>query len=89
MYRYNQIAVFDVYTNEVNPTSRVSSPYTSSKGEGERVMYQKQAQISRSSGAKAIAVDQRAIQARYRLLQLIALLLSAGFAVSLQLIFGR
>jgi hypothetical protein len=52
-------------------------------------MYQNQPPISRSSGAKAIEVDQRAIQARYRLLQLIALLLSAGFAVSLQLIFGR
>ncbi len=52
-------------------------------------MYQKQSQVSRSSGAKAIVVDQQAIQARYRLLQLIALLLSAGFAVSLQLIFGR
>jgi hypothetical protein len=52
-------------------------------------MYQNQLPIRRSSGAKAIEVDQRAIQARYRLLQLIALLLSAGFAVSLQLIFGR
>jgi hypothetical protein len=70
-------------------TSRVSSPYDRRKGEGEKVMYQNQSPIRRSSGAKAIEVDQRAIQARYRLLQLIALLLSAGFAVSLQLIFGR
>lgn len=43
----------------------------------------------RSSGAKAISIDERAIIARYRVLQLAALLLSAGFALGLHLVFGH
>ncbi len=43
----------------------------------------------RSSGAKAITIDERAIAARYRILQLVALLLSAGFALGLHLVFGH
>ena len=42
-----------------------------------------------SSGAKAISIDQRAIIARYRILSLIALLLSAGFALGLHIVFGH
>ncbi len=51
----------------------------------------KQAQVRRSSGARAIALDGREAIARYRLLkfQLLAAILSAGFAVGLHLIFGR
>ena len=43
----------------------------------------------RSSGAKAIAIDERAINAQYRVLQITALLLSAGFALGLRLVFGH
>ncbi len=43
----------------------------------------------RSSGAKAISIDERATIARYRILSLIALLLSAGFALDLHLVFGH
>ena len=43
----------------------------------------------RTSGAKAITIDQRATIARYRALQIIALLLSAGFALGLHLVFGH
>lgn len=43
----------------------------------------------RSSSAKAIALDQRAALARYRLLQLLALLISAGFGLALHVVFGR
>ncbi len=43
----------------------------------------------RSSGAKAITIDERAIAARYRILQIVALLLSAGFALGLHLVFGH
>ncbi len=51
----------------------------------------KQAQVRRSSGARAVALDGREAIARYRLLkfQLLAAILSAGFAVGLHLIFGR
>ena len=41
----------------------------------------------RSSGAKAIAIDERATILRYRILQLVALLLSASFALGLRLVF--
>ncbi len=53
-------------------------------------MQQKQ-QVRPSSGAKAIALDKRAVLLRYRLLylQLLALLLSVGVALALHLIFGR
>ena len=43
----------------------------------------------RSSGAKAIAIDTRAMLARYRLFQVLALLISAGFGVALHIIFGH
>ena len=46
-------------------------------------------QIRRSSGAKAVALDTRAMLVRYRLLQVMALLLSVTFALGLHLIFGR
>ncbi len=43
----------------------------------------------RTSGAKAITIDQRAIIAQYRVLQIIAVLLSAGFALGLHFVFGH
>lgn len=43
----------------------------------------------RSSGSKAIAIDERVKYARYRLYMLITLLISSGFALGLHLIFGR
>ena len=43
----------------------------------------------RSSGAKAITIDERAIAARYRALQIVAVLLTAGFALGLRLVFGH
>ncbi len=43
----------------------------------------------RLSGAKALTIDERAIAARYRILQIVALLLSAGFALGLHLVFGH
>lgn len=50
---------------------------------------QKEQIIRRSSGAKAIAIDKRAMLARYALLQFLALLLSAAFALGLHVIFGH
>ncbi len=44
--------------------------------------------VRQSSGAKAIALDTRAMLLRYRL-QLIALLISAAFALGLHVIFGH
>jgi hypothetical protein len=51
----------------------------------------RQSQVRRSSGAKAIALDSRKIIARYQLLkfQFLAALAAAGLAVGLHLIFGR
>ena len=51
----------------------------------------KRPQVRRSSGARAIALDGREIIARYRLVkfQLLAAIISAGFAVGLHIIFGR
>ncbi len=43
----------------------------------------------RSSGAKAITIDQRTTVARYRMLQFAALVLSAGFAFGLHIVFGH
>ncbi len=43
----------------------------------------------RSSGAKALTVDEQATIARYRVLQIVALLLTAGFALGLHLVFGH
>ena len=44
--------------------------------------------VRQSSGAKAIVLDTRAMLLRYRL-QLIALLISAAFALGLHVIFGH
>jgi hypothetical protein len=41
------------------------------------------------SGSKTIALDARKLLARYRLFQLLALILSAAFALGLHLIFGH
>ncbi len=43
----------------------------------------------RSSGAKALTIDERATLARYRVLLIVAVLLSAGFALGLHLVFGH
>lgn len=48
--------------------------------------------IRPTSGAKAVAIDNRATLARYRFYQLITLLtlvLSAGFALGLHILLGR
>ena len=50
---------------------------------------QKQPINQPSSGNKAIALDAKALFARYRLFQFLALVLSAAFALGLHLIFGR
>ena len=50
---------------------------------------QKQHYVKQNSGAKAIAIDNRAVLMQYRLLQLLAVLLSAATALGLHLIFGR
>ncbi len=42
-----------------------------------------------SSGSKAIALDAKTALIRYRLFQLLALILSAAFALGLHFIFGR
>jgi hypothetical protein len=52
-------------------------------------MKMQQQQVRRTSGSKAIAIDNRATIARYRLIQLLALILSAVFALGLHLIFGH
>ncbi len=51
-------------------------------------MQNQQSVQPRSSGAKAIALDERATIARYRL-QLLALILTAGFALGLHIVFGH
>ena len=45
--------------------------------------------IRRSSGAKSITLDTRAMVARYHILQFLALLLSAAFALGLHVLFGH
>ncbi len=50
---------------------------------------QEQSRNRRSSGAKTIAIDPRVLLVRYRLLQLMALLLSAALAVGLHFIFAH
>lgn len=42
-----------------------------------------------SSGSKAIALDERARIARYRLYLFLSLILSAAFALGLHVIFGH
>ena len=50
---------------------------------------QKEQYVRQSSGAKAIAIDNRLLLARYRLLQLLAVVLGAVTALGLHLIFAR
>lgn len=50
---------------------------------------QRQQNARPTHGSKAVAIDNRAIIARYRFYQLVALLLSAGFALGLHVILGR
>jgi hypothetical protein len=54
----------------------------------EKIM-QKQDYVRQKSGAKAIALDNRLLQTKIRLYQLLALILSAAFALGLHLVFGR
>ncbi len=50
---------------------------------------QQQNYIRQSSGAKAIAIDNRLLLLRYRLLQLMALVLGVASAFGLHYIFAR
>ena len=50
---------------------------------------QKQQYVRQSSGAKAIAIDARAQLMKIRLLQLLAVILTAAFAWGLHLIFAH
>jgi hypothetical protein len=54
----------------------------------EKIM-QKQDYVRQQSGAKAIALDDRLLQTKIRLYQLLALILSAAFALGLHLVFAR
>ncbi len=49
----------------------------------------KEQTIRRSSGAKAITLDTRTVMVRHHTLQLLALLLSAAFALGLHVLFGH
>ncbi len=50
---------------------------------------QKQNYVRQSSGAKAVALDNRLLLMKYRLLQLLALILGAASALGLHYIFSR
>ena len=50
---------------------------------------QQQHYVRQSSGAKAIAIDKRLLLLRYRLLQLMALVLGVASAIGLHYIFAR
>ncbi len=50
---------------------------------------QKEPYVRRTSGAKAIALDEKAMLVQHRLLQLLAVLLSAATALGLYQIFVR
>ena len=50
---------------------------------------QKQNYVRQSSGTKAIAIDNRLLLMRYRLLQLLALILGAATALGLRFIFAH
>ncbi len=56
--------------------------------EGEKLM-QNTRETRSTSGAKAIALDERAKMARYRLYLLLSLLSSAGLSIGIHLILGR
>jgi hypothetical protein len=50
---------------------------------------QEQDNVQRKSGAKALTIDNRLFLTRVRILQFLALILSAAFALGLHLIFAR
>ena len=50
---------------------------------------QEQENVKQKKGAKAIAVDNQLFLTRIRILQFLALMLSAAFALGLHLIFAR
>jgi hypothetical protein len=50
---------------------------------------QEQDYVRQKSGTKAIAIDNRLFLTRIRILQFLALILSAAFALGLHLIFAR
>lgn len=50
---------------------------------------QEQSKIRRTSGAKAIAIDNRASILRYRTFQLAAAIVAAALALGLHFIFAR
>ncbi|HTI15616.1 MAG TPA: hypothetical protein VL461_13795 [Dictyobacter sp.] len=50
---------------------------------------QERQQPRSASGAKAIALDQKVLVARYRLYLFVSILLTAAFALGLHIIFGR
>jgi len=50
---------------------------------------QKQHYVRQSSGAKAIAIDNRVELMKYRLLQLTALIIGAASAIALRFIFAH
>jgi hypothetical protein len=52
-------------------------------------MMQEQNYVQQKSGAKALALDDRIFLTKIRLLQLMALILSAAFALGLHQIFAR
>jgi hypothetical protein len=54
-----------------------------------KITMQEQQYVRQSSGAKAIAIDNRLTLAKYRLLQLLAILLGAATAFGLHQIFAH
>jgi hypothetical protein len=50
---------------------------------------QEQDNLQQKSGAKALTMDSRLFLTRIRILQFLALILSAAFALGLHLIFAR
>lgn len=50
---------------------------------------QERENVKQKSGAKVTAIDNRLFQTRIRILQFLALILSAAFALGLHLIFAR
>ncbi len=50
---------------------------------------QEQDYVQQNSGAKAISIDNRLFLTRIRILQFLAIVLSAAFALGLHLIFAR
>jgi hypothetical protein len=86
MAKYNVFLLRIVYNVVEKLLS--SRPPSYSIEPGGRSM-QKNAMTNRpSSGAKAIAIDPTVMLARYRLILMITLILSAAFALGLRIIFG-